>query len=197
MALSGEPKKWLKSIRHISSSIKPHAFHSASRGTASSPPHAASFALALYFLSIIFSFPRWEMVLSLCSCPDALSTQGPVDLWGFFFSKLINVFSLMVCNIKLSLFPLLSFHWFESFFTAGTAIFQWGCLFKNYWILRIFQPWAFLDVTLTSFLRPLFLLGDFCRIAFLSKARIKDEYCTQSFSKLLLYTSKVRTLIKH
>lgn len=63
-----------------------HAFHPASRGMASSPPRAASFALALCFLSVILSFPWWEMIPSLCSCPDALSAQDPVDLWEFFLT---------------------------------------------------------------------------------------------------------------
>lgn len=82
----GTEKKRLESIRHICLSIKPHTFQSAPRGMASSPPCAASLALALYSLSVILSFPWWEMILSLCSCPDALSTQGLVDLWVIFLT---------------------------------------------------------------------------------------------------------------
>lgn len=79
---------------------------------------------------------------------------------------------------------------------AGTAVFQRGCLFKRVLKTQNVQPWAFLDVTLPWFLRPSFLLDDFRRIAFLSRARMKDENYTQSFSKLLSYTSGVQAFDK-
>lgn len=79
-----EKKKRLKNMRRVFPSAKPHTFHPASRRMVCCPPHAVSFALALYFLSVLLSFPRWEMILSLCPFPDALSTQGPVDLCGVF-----------------------------------------------------------------------------------------------------------------
>lgn len=117
----------------------------------------------------------------------------PFQMHGLLKVQLISVgfscnslkcYLLWFATSNSSLYPLLPFHWFESLFLLEQQFFS-GAASKNYWIHRIFQLLAFFHVTLTSFLKPLFLLDDFCRIACLSKARMKDEYCAKSFSKLL------------
>lgn len=140
----------------------------------------------LFSISVILSFPPGEMILSLCAWPDTLSTQGPVDLFFscffFFFLFPIKVSSHMVCNIKFAI-PWLTFYQFEFFF------FFFSCWYSNFLLglplqklLNTQNCWTVgaLGATLTSFLRPLLFLrlllflNGFHRIAFLSKAKMKD-----------------------
>lgn len=177
-----ERKKRLENMRHICLPAKPHASHQASRGMVSCPPHAVSFVLALYFLSVLLSFPddKW----SLAYVPVQMYCLLMVQLIFVGFFRTLKCYLLRSVTSNSFLYPLLPFHWFESLFLLEQQFFN-GSVSKNYWIHRIFQLLAFFHVTLTYFLKPFFLLDDFCRIACLFKARMKDEYCTKSFSKLL------------
>lgn len=120
-----ESKKRLENMRHICLPVKPHTSHQAIQryGLLSSSYHVICSGP---LFSVILSFPWWEMILSLCSCPDVLSAQGPVDLCGFFPNS--NMLSLMVSNITLFSLSYAPFLLIWVSFSAVTAIFQWVCL---------------------------------------------------------------------
>lgn len=166
-------------MRHICSSVKAHTSHQASRGMVFCPPHAMSFILALYFPSVILSFSWWKW--SLAYVPVQMHCLLKVFV-GFFLS--LKCCLLWSVTSDSSFYPLLPFHWFESLFLLEQQFFN-GFASKNYWIHRIFSTVGIFSCNPDFFLKPLFLLDDFCRIACLFKARMKDEYCTKSFSKLL------------
>lgn len=167
-------------------------------------PSIQSYGLTSSSCHVICSGPLFCVLFS--ASPDGKWSLADVPVHMHCLLKVQLIFVGFFLNLKCcplwsvtsntSLYPLLPFHWFESLFLLEQQFFN-GFASKKYWIHRIFQLLAFFHVTLTYFLKPLFLLDDFCSIACLFKARMKDEHCTKFQQIAFLEHPKFRHFIKH